>query len=195
MIKAGRKVLDRLGVGAAHGLSETAAVRSRPWASPGHPQPVNRPGGRKGGLWDQEQVHAYVAGDPVPSLPTEPHPDDLLDASEAAELAEVAEVTWTRYVERGGIVPEPDEEVFGQRHWRRTILEEWKPSRPGRGSGGGRRPKNGLSEQELLDRAAAVVQAAADAGRKPSAREIGREIGVSPTKASRLLGALNAGES
>lgn len=187
MIKAGRKVLDRMGVGAAHSLSEAAAARTRPWASPGHPSPVNKPGGRKGGLWDQEQVHAYIAGGPVPALPTEADPDDLLDASEAAQFAGIAEVTWTRYVERGGIVPEPSGEVSGQRHWRRAVLEAWKPQRPGRGAGGGRRPKNGLSEQELRDKAAAAVKAAEDAGRKASAREIGREVGVSPTKATRLL--------
>lgn len=189
MIRAGRKVLDRMGVGAAHGLTEAAAARTRPWATPGHPEPVNKPGGRRGGLWDEAQVLAYVAGEAAPVLPTRPQPDDLLDAAEAAEFAGVTEQTWTRHLERN-LVPEPTEIVSGQRHWGRAVLEEWKPARPGRGAGGGRRAKNGLTEEELRDRAAAVMKAAKEAGRTPSAREVAREIDVSPTKASRLLAAL-----
>lgn len=191
MIKAGRRVLDRAGVGAAHGLTRSAAARHRPWAATGHPQPVNRPGGRRGALWDEEQVLAFVAGEQIPPLPEESQAGDLLDAAEAAEFAGITEQTWTRYLERG-LIPEPSDEVYEQRHWRRDVLERWKPARPGLGAGGGRRPKNGLSEQELMARTSEIIKEASEKGEQVSAREIARKVGVSPTKASRLKAAVIA---
>ena len=37
-------------------------------------------------LWDGEQIDAYTAGEPVPPLPAQDSPDDLLDRNEAANL-------------------------------------------------------------------------------------------------------------
>lgn len=195
MIRAGRAVVDRNGVGALHGLSAAQAPRRRPWADPDHPAPVNLPGGRRGGLWDEEQVRAFVAGEPVPELPTGERPADLLDGAEAAGLAGVEAVTWVRYVERGGIAPEPDEVIFGQPHWRRDTVTDWLPRRPGRGVGGGRRTGNGLSDGEMQQRARELLAAAADEGTSVSGRQLARTLGVSPTKGARLLAAVRASEA
>ncbi|WP_214369800.1 hypothetical protein [Pseudonocardia sp. H11422] len=192
MIRAGRKALDRIEVGAVHGLSATQAPRRRPWAQPGHPAPVNRPGGRKGGLWDAEQVRAYVAGEPVPSLPEHDDPADLLDAAEAAELSGIEPVTWVRYVERGGLVPDADELVCEQPHWRRDTVLTWLANRPGRGAGGGRRPNNGMTDEQMQQRAAELLAEAASEGRAVSARELARVLGVSPTKAGKVLAVAQA---
>jgi hypothetical protein len=92
-----------------------------------------------------------VAGEPIPPLPHQDDPDDLLDASEVGELAGIAAVTVLRYVLRETIIPDPDETIYGQPHWRRGTIEEWLPNRPGRGAGGGRRTASGLSDGTLID--------------------------------------------
>ncbi|MDN5917825.1 MAG: hypothetical protein L0I76_22465 [Pseudonocardia sp.] len=149
---------------------------------------MNQPGGRRAGLWDRAQVEAFVVGEPVPELPTVDSPDDLFDASEAAALAGIELTTWLRYDERDrGLVPDPDAVLHGQKHYRRGTLATWLANRPGRGAGSGRRPKNGASEGELRARTTALVAAAETEGRRLSAREVGRALGVSPAKAGKLL--------
>lgn len=192
MIRAGRTVIDRNGVAALHGLSAAQAARRRPWADRGHPAPVNAPGGRRGGLWDEEQVRAFVAGEPIPELPTEDRPADLLDSAEAASLTGVEAVTWVRYVERGGMVPAPDELILGQPHWRRDTLTEWLPTRPGRGVGGGRRPGSGLTDEQMMQRARELLAIAAAEGSPLSGRQLARTLGVSPTTGVRILAAVRA---
>ncbi|MFR9806492.1 hypothetical protein ACL02T_30010 [Pseudonocardia sp. RS010] len=190
MIRAGRTAIDRIGIGAAHGLSATQATRRRPWVDEGHPAPVNRPGGRRTGLWDEEQVWAFAAGQPIPELPQHDDPADLLDAAEAAEFAGIEPVTWNRYAERGGLVPEPDEQIHGQPHYRRDTLTHWLANRPGRGAGGGRPVKNGMTDEQMQQRAAELLAAADSQGTTLSARELARTLGVSPTKGSKILAAV-----
>lgn len=193
MIRAGRRALDRHGVGAAHGMSESEMTRRRPWAQDGHPAPVNKPAGRRGGLWDEEQVRAHVAGEPIPALPTVDDPGDLLDAAEAAELAGLSLVVWINYGNRPErLTPEPDEEVGGQPHWRRGTIAAWLPNRPGRGAGGGRSTRSGVPMAELRQRAGEIVAAAAAEGRELSARALARELDTSPTTAGRLLAEVRA---
>lgn len=190
MIRNGRPVLDRFEVGQVHGLTPAQATRQRPWAEPGHPAPVNQPGGRKGALWDAAQVRAHVAGEPIPPLPDEDAPDDLLDADEVGERAGIATKTVLRYIPLGTIIPAPDTTIHGQPHWRRQTIEEWLPNRPGPGAGGGRPNANGLSDTELMERAVKFHEEAVRQGRTLGIRELGRLLEVSPMKATKIRASL-----
>lgn len=170
-------------------MTESEAAHRRPWAQEGHPAPVNNPAGRRAGLWDEEQVRAYVAGEPVRPLPAADDPADLLDAAEAAEWAGLSLLVWINYSNRSErLTPEPDEMICGQPHWRRDTLATWE--RPGRGAGGGRSTRSGAPMEELRQRAGEIVAAAAAEGRKLSARALARELDTSPTTAGKLLNAV-----
>ncbi|GAA1404106.1 hypothetical protein GCM10009613_65910 [Pseudonocardia kongjuensis] len=187
MIRAGREAIDRAEVGALHGLTVSQAARRKPWADPGHPPPINRPGGRKGPLWDLAQVRAYVRGDPVPPLPTVDDPADLLDASEAASLAGIKPASWVRYAGIPGALPEVAREVYGQPHWRRDSVQHWLPTRPGSGAGGGRPLRNGLTVEQVDEQAAELMARVADEGRSMGVRELARALGVAPNTATSIL--------
>lgn len=131
MIRHGRSVVDREGVGTLHGLPWHTARRRTPWADPGHPPPVNQPPGgpRRGkvpALWDTEQAQAYAAGEPVPEIDAEDHPDDLLDDREVAALHGLTTRQFHRINTDNRIsvtIPEPDAAPYGVAHWRRAIAE------------------------------------------------------------------------
>ncbi|MCU7826371.1 hypothetical protein [Kitasatospora sp. DSM 101779] len=83
MIRAGRTVLDarttaRL-IGLAVGSRTPATARLRGLRPVGDPRTRPR-------LFDEIQVRAAAAGDPVPAVTGPDHPDDLLDHHEAAAL-------------------------------------------------------------------------------------------------------------
>lgn len=188
MIRNGRRAVDRAGLAQLHGLSASQLARRRPWTDPGHPAPVNAPGGRKGGLWDEEQVRAHVAGDPVPPLPSDDHPADLLDLSEFAALIDVEPGTLAIYV-TDGLAPAADETISGQPHWRRDTIESFQRDRPGRGVGGGRQwaGRDRRPRDEVHRRGAELIEAAAAEGRTWTARGLARELGVAPDTARRML--------
>ncbi|OLL69892.1 hypothetical protein Ae168Ps1_6365c [Pseudonocardia sp. Ae168_Ps1] len=187
MIRAGREAIDRAEVTALHGLTASQAARRKPWADPGHPLPINQPGGRKGPLWDLGQVRAHIAGDPVPPLPTVDDPADLLDASEAASLAGIKPASWVRYAGTPGALPAIDREVYGQPHWRRDSVQEWLPARPGSGAGGGRPLGNGLTVEQVDEQAAELIARATEEGRSMGVRELARALGVAPNTATVIL--------
>lgn len=188
MIRNGRRVIDRAGLAQMHGLTPAQAARRRPWGEPGHPPPVNRPGGRKGGLWDELQVRAYLAGNPTPALPQTDAPGDLLDLSEFAALVDVEPATLAIYV-TDDLAPASDEQICRQPHWRRDTVERFQRERPGRGVGGGRqwagherRPRD-----EAHRRGAELIASAAAEGRTWTARGLARELGVAPDTAGSML--------
>lgn len=144
MIRAGRETVDRWGVAALHGLTESQARRRRPWSESNHPAPINgvRTAGGAPMLWDRVQAAAFANGDPSPVLPTIDSDGDLLDLGEFADLAEIEANTLLIYV-RDGYAPDPDEHLHGVAHWRRGTARDWLTSqRAGRGRGGGRRARD-----------------------------------------------------
>jgi hypothetical protein len=179
----------------AHGLSAGQARRQPPWTADGYPRPVNNPQGRRAALWDREQVLAYIAGEPVPALPDLDDPDDLLDTEEAAALVGLAQATWLSYLNRPRpLAPAPDATIRGMPHWRRSTLTGWQANRVGQGVGGGRPSRSGLSTDELEERVRTLLTEAAATGRSLSARAVSRELGISPTTASKLVASVR-GES
>lgn len=140
VIRAGRKALTVDDVASAHGfVSLRAAKRAGLFDNPTLPKPINQRGGEKRGnklLYDAAQIHAHAAGDPIPDLPADDHPDDLLDLREAAAFWGISHITFQSYLNnKPHLIPEPVQ-VGGVLHWRRGDLAAFV--RPGRGSGGGR---------------------------------------------------------
>lgn len=63
--------------------------------------------------------------------------DDLLDSAALAALLGVRPQTISQY-RRRRTLPDPDVIVGRSPAWRRSTIEAWLPTRPGRGAGGGR---------------------------------------------------------
>ncbi|MFF9870295.1 helix-turn-helix transcriptional regulator [Streptomyces sp. NPDC013953] len=172
-------------------LAEQAGVALKTYRNkglhklPGHPPPVSS-STAKVLLWDGEQVDAFRQGAPVPPLPADDSPQDLLDRNEAAELAGVSPRTWDRYENLPGVLPRPAAiSVAGVEHWRRGDIEQWLRARPGPGNPAGR-PK-GSTEQ--LPRVATGVRVRELLARNPRLTAAGaaRELGISAGTAQRAL--------
>ncbi|MGI5223535.1 helix-turn-helix transcriptional regulator [Actinoallomurus sp. CA-142502] len=135
MIPRGRPVVDAAGAAQLLGISYKTFRNTAVAADPEFPAPVN-PGRRKL-LYDEAQVRAYAADEPLPKLPTGEHPDDLLDDQETADVLDVAYAT-IRADRRADRLPEYVD-VLGVPHYRRADLARVPTEmRPGRGAGGGR---------------------------------------------------------
>ncbi|MFE2267145.1 helix-turn-helix transcriptional regulator [Streptomyces griseosporeus] len=187
MIHAGRAhlVLTLADLAAAAGKTPKTFSNQKLHERPGHPAPINSPRARVR-LWDGEQVDAYAAGLPIPPLPAQENPDDLLDRNEAAELAGVAPRTWDRYANLPGMRPRPQSvTVAGVEHWRRGEILEWLAARPGLGSSPGRP----AGTTETAPRASIPKRAAELLAHEPSitAARATAALGVTPGTAQRAL--------
>lgn len=188
MIRQGRSVVDREGVGRVHGLGWHTARARQPWAVDGHPSPVNKPAeasaGRSPALWDTEQVRAHAAGRPVPAVPGEDHPDDLLDEREVAELHNltVRQFQELRAGSRVNLtIPDPDATPCGVDHWRRATAEAMQvrvdPTAP--------RPTGTRADRQAV--LAAQAAALAGTGNPINISELARRSGVSRMTARNFL--------
>ncbi|MFH8993153.1 DUF6292 family protein [Streptomyces sp. NPDC017940] len=190
MIRAGRKHLVRTldEIATAAGVTARTYRNQRRHKRPGHPAPISSPGARVL-LYDAEQIAAYQAGSPIPSLPENDSPDDLLDHQEAADLVDVAPRSWETYKAdpflRENAVP-----VKGVVHHPRRTITAWMESRPGSGTGGGRPTGTGdlMPREDLLPRTAQLLDAKADI----TAEQAADDLGVHPDTAQRALTTLRA---
>ncbi|WP_331723808.1 helix-turn-helix domain-containing protein (plasmid) [Streptomyces avidinii] len=82
--------------------------------------PVLNPGERLR-LYDRAQAEAYYAGRPLPALPSEPHPDDLLSDQEAADVLGISRHTVRAYASTGYLPP--GQELYGRRWWTRRDVD------------------------------------------------------------------------
>lgn len=89
-------------------------------------------------IYDQAQAHAFLNGQPIPPLPTEPHPDDLLNDEEAAALLGVTPSTVRAYASQN-YLPRGTT-VYSLRLWTRKDIETRRDTPPRQGQGGGRPP-------------------------------------------------------
>lgn len=193
MIPAGRTAVDETGAAALCGISlDTLARRRR---SNGFPAPLN-PHARRRRLYDTAQVRAWDARQPIPALPAEAHPDDLLDAHEIAALLGIQSATWTRNADRGHR-PAADRMICGVQHWLRSTVEA-ELARP-RNPGGAGKPKGATDRrprrpyrprQRTNPRLAEVERLLEQAAGEPlPARTVAAQLGISERHAERLLAA------
>ncbi|MCX5115117.1 hypothetical protein OOK13_43095 [Streptomyces sp. NBC_00378] len=187
MIRAGRAALVRTlaDLATAAGKTPKTFSNQKLHKLPGHPEPISSLRARVL-LWDGEQIDAYRAGLPVPPLPVQDSPDDLLDRNEAADLVGVAPRTWDRYANLPGMQPRPAPvDAAGVEHWRRGDVLEWLEARPGPGSSPGRP----AGSRETTPRAGLSVRAAELLAREPTitAARAASELGVTADTAQRAL--------
>lgn len=189
MIPAGHTPIDKNGIAELHGLTSSQAARRRPWSAPDHPAPITRgqPTHGRPRLWDTGQAAAHAEGRAVPALPTEPHPDDLLDRFEAAEYIGVDPTAWERDSYRNR-TPSTDAQPYGVPHWTRATLDQHATHRqqPHRPAGG--RP-TGVREQaprrNIGDRVAELLTEQHHQGEEVNIAEIARALDIHYTTAHR----------
>ncbi|MGI5397860.1 DUF6292 family protein [Streptomyces sp. CA-251251] len=126
MIRAGRQHLVRTlaDIAAQQGIALQTLLNSGQHQKEAFPAPLN--GGRTR-LYDGEQVEAYLAGRPVPALPTTDDDEDLLDRQEAAALSGVPLSVWDRR-KKEPTVSEHLVRVGGVEHWPRHIVRDYTPA-------------------------------------------------------------------
>ncbi|MFP8908373.1 DNA-binding protein [Streptomyces atacamensis] len=186
MIPQGRPTLDLADVAKRAGVSLATWRRRHHAAFTAAVRPL--PGSERPAIYDAAQVDAHLSGKPVPPLPTEPHPDDLLTDHEAAAVAGVkastiradaAEDRMDRGVER-----------HGRRWWTRAAAEARASREPQyKGRTAGSRNKAPRTRPDHRAAEVATELAAATAGdRGPvTAAEVAESYGVSTRTAERIM--------
>jgi hypothetical protein len=195
VIRRGRSVVDREGVGRLHKLSWDVARRVMPWAEPDHPRPVNQPEGepprrRVRALWDTEQARAYAVGRTVPEIDVIDHPDDLLDDREVAALHGLTTGQFHRIRNDNRIsvtIPEPDATFYGVAHWRRVTAEAMRLHAPRADATEPREPRRYGPRAERREILAAEASAMAETGKPINISELARRAGVSRMTARAFL--------
>ncbi|MEU9080724.1 DNA-binding protein [Kitasatospora sp. NPDC048538] len=182
MIPHGRPTYELEDVARAAGISEATWRRNR------HREFTDKvkalPGSERPIIYDASQVDAYLAGEPIPPLPTEPDPADLLTDKEAGKIAGLAPST-IRADASGGRLSEGVER-HGRRWWSRATVEEYR-DRPveyrGRTTGAKDRksrikpdPRAATVAQQLGTQEADTVTAATVAGQFTVSERTARRI-------------------
>lgn len=179
MIPAGRTPVDAEQAARICGMALKTALNRKLFDQPGFPEALTR--GKRKRLWDEEQVYAYAAGQPIPAIPpSAPHPDDLLERGEAAEQWGITPQTWDDYLVKG-YAPSPDKVIGGRELWYRRTLQSYR--RPGRGVTDTVRPRS----ERLAQVAAVIKEFGGDASADDIIKRIVEVTGLSVPHARRLL--------
>ncbi|MDJ0345874.1 DUF6292 family protein [Streptomyces sp. H10-C2] len=195
MIRTGRDtdVRTLADLARAHGVTLGTLKNRKPYRAAGYPAPISSPSARVL-LFDGEQVDAYLAGRPVPELPVQDDPADLLDRHEAgAILAKpVTASSWDVY-KRDQALADHVRDVGGVEHWPRHAVVAWDAARPGAEGNrhrGGRPAGTGdlVPREDIQPR----IEQLLDANPTLTAAEAGAAVGVHPDTATRALAAVRA---
>ncbi|MEU1932629.1 helix-turn-helix domain-containing protein [Streptomyces sp. NPDC019826] len=144
-------------------------------------------------VYDLAQAQAHLEGRPLPALPPEEHPDDLLNDEEAAALLGVAPSTVRAYATQGYLPAGTT--VYSLRVWARRDIEERRSAPPRQGKGGGRTPGEGKGPRKAhayegdprLHIAAAALSTAQNTPRTRLAAALAAQHGGSTRTWERLL--------
>lgn len=194
MIPHGRPALD------IHGLAERAGVSLSTWrrrhqaAFKAAVQPL--PGSLKPVLYDAAQVDAHLSGKPLPALPTQPHPGDLLTDAEAGAIAGVTASTIRSDAVTGLI--SPGQELHGRRWWTRADAEA-RATRPtqykGRTPGARDKTPRTRPDHRVVEVIAELDRAAAGHRVPVTTEELAELYGVSTRTAERVIAKARAARS
>lgn len=195
MIRYGRSVVDREGVGRLHTLPWHVARRVRPWAEPDHPRPVNQSEGeprrpRVPALWDSKQAKAYATGRTIPTIDVADHPDDLLDDREVAALHGLTTSQFHRIHNDNRIsvtIPDPDAAPYGVAHWRRATAEAMRLRAPRADRDHPTEHRRYGPQAQRRETLAAMATAMAQPGKQINISELARRAGVSRMTARAFL--------
>lgn len=144
-------------------------------------------------LYDLAQTDAYLAGRPIPELPADEHPEDLLTANDVAAILGISTSTVRAYAAQGYL--SPGTTVYGARLWTRREVLDRRDNAPGRGKGGGRRAGKPQGPRKAhpyegdarLDTAREALAAASGAPKARIAAELAELHGGTPRTWERLL--------
>ncbi|MET9162097.1 hypothetical protein ABZX56_30615 [Streptomyces parvulus] len=200
MIRAGRAHLARTlsDLARAEGRSLAAFKKSKLHKQAGHPGPISSPTARVL-LWDAEQTEAFRSGQPVPLLPGDDDPEDLLDQHEAAALVGLSPRSWEVHKKHAELVKhmvlvrgqEPPDDFRGVEHWPRRAILAWNAARPGTGhTRGGRNvaSRDALPRDEVRPRVSELLTERPDI----TAAQVHEQLGIHEDTASRVLVGLRA---
>ncbi|GAB1325663.1 DUF6292 family protein [Streptomyces sennicomposti] len=185
MIRAGRQHLVRTlaDIAAQQGIAVQTLLNSGRHLEPGFPAPL---GAGRTRLYDGAQVDAYLAGRPVPALPTDDDNQDLLDRQEAAALRGEPLSVWDRR-RKDPAVREHLVLVGGVEHWPRRVVRGYTPApRRRTGSGGGGRPA-GSGDQVPRDQLPGHVAQLLKKDPVLTAADVADRLGVHPNTAQAAL--------
>lgn len=177
MIRAGRShlVLTLAGLAKTEGMSLGTYKNKKLHRRPGFPHPISSREARVL-LWDADQVAAYLSGTPVPALPAQDSPDDLLDQHEAPQSLNepVSSRSWEVY-RNDDTLTDAMVEVSGVPHWPRGAVQAWEADRPGRGHGGGRKvgSRQSLPSEEIIPRTETLLDTTPGITRDQAAEQLG----------------------
>lgn len=190
MIRAGRRHLVRTfaDIAAQQGIAVQTLLNSGRLQAEGFPAPL---GAGRTRLYDGEQVDAYLAGRPVPTLPTADDDEDLLDRQEAAALRGMDLTAWDRR-KKDPAVSEHLVLVGGVEHWPRHVVRDHTPTprRRPTASGGGR--PAGVGDQVPRDLLPARVAQLLDDDPALTAAGVTDRLGVHRNTAQAALTTLRA---
>ncbi|MCX5199713.1 DNA-binding protein [Streptomyces sp. NBC_00249] len=147
------------------------------------------PGSARPLIYDAAQVDAHLAGEPLPTLPSGPHPDDLLTDTEAGAVAGIAAST-VRADAVNGLMNRGTER-HGRRWWTRAAAV----ARAGRetqykGRTAGAKdlvPRSAPTDRRVREVAAIAEAVEAGQARPVTADELAERYGVSTRTAERLM--------
>lgn len=186
MIPRGRPTLDLAGVAALAGVSLSTWQRHHHAAFKAAVRPL--PGSQRPILYDAEQVEAHLAGKPVPQLPTDPHPDDLLTDTEAGAVAGVTASTIRADAAAGRM--DKGIERHGRRWWTRaaaTARGEREPQYRGRKPGSKDKAPRVRPDHRVAEVADELAAAAAGRRGPVTATEVADHYAVSLRTAERIV--------
>src|SRR5690606_28491209 len=189
MIRAGRRHLVRTlaDIAAQQGIAVQTLLSSGRLQTEGFPPPVCTGRTR---LYDGEQIDAYLAGRPVPALPTADDDEDLLERQEAAALSGIPLHAWDRRKKHPS-VSEHMVRVGGVEHCPRHVVRDDTPAPRPRPSGGAGRPA-GVGDQVPRDVLPARVAQLLDDDPALTAARVTEQLGVHRNTAQAALTALPA---
>jgi hypothetical protein len=194
VIPRGRPTLDLADVAQLAGVSLATWRRRHHSAFTAAVKPL--PGSERPILYDAAQVHAHLAGKPLPPLPTGQAAEDLLTDQEAGAVANVSASTIR--ADAAADRMDPGIERHGRRWWTRAAAEERavrQPQYKGRTTGSKNKAPR-VRTDHRVDEVAAEL-AAADAGRRGpvTAAELAELYGVSGRTAERIMARARAASS
>nr|WSS73248.1 DUF6292 family protein [Streptomyces sp. NBC_01175] len=130
MIRAGRRHLVRTlaDLAAQQGVQTHSYITAKQHLVPGFPPPISSVGSRTR-LYDGEQVDAFLAGQPLPPLPTEDDDQDLLDRRESAAALGLSPLSWDKYKSTDPLLTQHLVTVGGVEHWPRAIVHQYQTQR------------------------------------------------------------------
>ncbi|WP_327436501.1 DUF6292 family protein (plasmid) [Streptomyces sp. NBC_01201] len=178
MIRAGRQPLTRTldDLATQQGVRLQSYINTKQHLADGFPAPISSAGSRTR-LYDGEQIDAFLAGQPVPALPTQDDHQDLLDRRECAAALGISPRTWDKYKTTYPILTEHRVTVAGVDHWPRHILHQQQTQKAAKATAPPGRPTRS-GDQVPRDQLLALTAPLLDADPTTSAARVTEELGV-----------------